>query len=427
MSKKLKYIVRGITLTLAISLIGFDIGKYFNTNKSNIVKAINKTSNDNNTLLYNENKIFSLKNQNNIPKNINDAINRLNKQAEKKLKIKNPTVIDKTEIINQGATKHDYVSMPPYYWKNPNTKTGYPYIVKDGVKNPERFLDEKFDSERAEEMISAVTTLSTAYCLTRKEEYAKKASEIIKTWFINKDTKMNPNMTYSQCIPGKNKGTGSGIINSSNFIKVIDSVYLLQNSNSWTSEDDKNLKKWFEHYINWLETSELGKLEKGKNTNHGSWYDAQVATYALYCGKDKLAKKIVKEAKEKRIDKQIESDGSMPAELRRTKSLPYTQYNLQALITLARVGDKVQINLWDYKGTKGQSLKTSIDFVNDYLLGKITWKYKNITKEENEGLMPYLALAYNHYNSNDYKKIIENYEDKLNEQQKIILFTIMNS
>ena len=425
MSKKLKYIVRGFAITLVISLVGFDVVQTFNQNKTNVVKAINKKSNDN-TLLYSEDKLIFLKNQNNTPKIIKDAIKKLGKQAEKKLKIKNPTVIDKTEILNIGATKHDYVSMPPYYWKNPNTKTGYPYIVKDGVKNPERLSSEKFDSRRAEEMVSAVTTLSTAYSLTGKEEYAKKASEIIKTWFIDKDTKMNPNMTYSQCIPGKNKGTGSGIINSSNFIKVIDSVYLLQNSKSWTSEEDKNLKKWFEHYINWLEISELGKLEREKDTNHGSWYDAQVATYALYCGKEKLAKKIVKEAREKRIDKQIEVDGRMPAELRRTKSLAYTEYNLQALITLARVGDKVGINLWDYKGAKGQSLKTSIDFVNEYLLGKTTWNYKNIIKEENEGFVPYLALAYKYYNFDDYKKTIENYEDKLNEQEKIILYSIMN-
>lgn len=425
MSRKLKYILRVITATLVISLVGFDLSKGINHKETKIVKAMDKILCDN-TLLYSKEELLSLKNLNNITKSIKNDIRKLEKQAKKKLKIKNPTVTDKIEIINIGATKQDYVSMPPYYWKNPNTKTGYPYIVKDGVKNPERLSNEKFDSKRAEEMVSAVTTLSIVYSLTGKEEYAKKASEIIKTWFINKETKMNPNMTYSQCIPGKNKGTGSGIINSSNFIKVIDCIYLLENSKNFTAQDDKNLKKWFEHYINWLETSELGKLEKEKDTNHGSWYDAQVATYALYCGKEKLAKKIVKEAREKRIDRQIKVDGEMPAELRRTKSLPYTQYNLQALIILARVGDKVGVNLWDHEGKEGQSLKKGIDFVNDYLLGKTSWNYKNITKEENEGFIPYLALAYNHYNDVNYKKIIERYEDELNEQQKIILHTIMN-
>ena len=47
------------------------------------------------------------------------------------------SVTDKT-LSPPSGNKHDYMSLAPYWWPNPNTANGLPYIRRDGVVNPER-------------------------------------------------------------------------------------------------------------------------------------------------------------------------------------------------------------------------------------------------------------------------------------------------
>ena len=62
--------------------------------------------------------------------------------------------------------------------------------------------------------------------------------------------------------------------------------------------------------------------------NHGSAYDAQVASFAIFTGQDSVAEMILDSVKLKRIEPQIMADGSQPHELKRTKALSYSSFNL---------------------------------------------------------------------------------------------------
>ncbi|WP_200791335.1 alginate lyase family protein, partial [Klebsiella variicola] len=59
----------------------------------------------------------------------------LQKKADLALKHPLFSVMDKTLVAASGD-KHDYYSFPPYWWPNPDTKDGLPYIRKDGQTNP---------------------------------------------------------------------------------------------------------------------------------------------------------------------------------------------------------------------------------------------------------------------------------------------------
>ena len=64
--------------------------------------------------------------------------------------------------IPPSQSKHDYMSIGPYYWPNPNTENGLPYIRKDGKVNPESRNNFTHILEKAH-FFSAVKTLSKAY------------------------------------------------------------------------------------------------------------------------------------------------------------------------------------------------------------------------------------------------------------------------
>ncbi len=83
------------------------------------------------------NKLFSLRADYLNGKLKNDpTIKYLKRQADKLLDMEPFSVMDKEQIPPSGD-KHDYMSMGKYWWPNPDTKDGLPYIRKDGEVNPE--------------------------------------------------------------------------------------------------------------------------------------------------------------------------------------------------------------------------------------------------------------------------------------------------
>jgi hypothetical protein len=106
----------------------------------------------------------------------------------------------------------------PYCWPNPDTPDGLPYVRHDGVVNPEYY---NFDSRTLSQMAYAVFTHSVAWFYTGHEPYAEWSLELLRTWFLDPATRINPHLEYGQAIPGRTEGRGIGIIETGNLIKVV--------------------------------------------------------------------------------------------------------------------------------------------------------------------------------------------------------------
>ena len=57
-------------------------------------------------------------------------------KADKDLRRKPLTIVNKPKAPS-AIDKHDYVSLAPYWWPDPDKPDGLPYIHKDGQTNPE--------------------------------------------------------------------------------------------------------------------------------------------------------------------------------------------------------------------------------------------------------------------------------------------------
>jgi hypothetical protein len=228
-------------------------------------------------------------------------------------------------------------------------------------------------------MVGAVEALSVAYYITQQTIYASKAQELLSVWFIDKETKMNPNMNYAQYIPGINTGRGIGIIETHDIYKILDAIILLRTSMLWKQEMDQAMVKWFDDY-------------------HGSWYDVQVSALGLFLGKKDAATKILEEVKKKRIDVQIDNDGKQPLELARTKSWRYSNYNLMALMHLALLGEHVRIDLWNYQSASGGSIHKALNYLLPFGKDPQKWQYTQIEEMKNADLFLNLHMAKQKYN-----------------------------
>ena len=287
-------------------------------------------------------------------------------EADKLLSVEPLSVMQKKRPCPNG-NNHNYTSLARYSHPDPNKSDGLPYITRDGVTNPEINL---YDRNTLGTTANRVSTLALAYYLSGDEKYAAKASELLKVWFLNPATKMNPNFEYAQMIPGQNdnKGRCYGVLDGYSFIEMLDGVALLQGSKSWTKKDNAALKKWMGQLLTWLMDSDQGKEESKQANNHSTAYDAQVAAISIFAGREDVAKKIISELPERRIFKQIEPDGMQPHEMWRTLSYGYSQYNLTHLIDLFLMGQKIGVTGSD-KATdaEGRNFYKALDCLASYL------------------------------------------------------------
>ncbi len=331
------------------------------------------------------------------------ALEELESDARKILKTQIASIVSKQATPPSGD-KRDYMSQAPYFWKNPATKDGFPYVRRDGERNPE--IKQYPDHDLLDKMTNAVEKLSLAYYFTGREEYAAKASEILQMWFLDARTKMNPNLEFAQAIPGQNTGRGIGIIETRGLTRVVDSIGLLANSKSWTKDEQAGLETWFSKYLEWLTTSKNGRDEDAAKNNHGTIYDEQVVSFALFVGKKDYARKVLETAKQKRIAAQIEPDGREPLELERTKSWDYSTMNLEGLAMLAQLGETAGVDLWNFQTADGRGIRRAIEFLYPFASGDKKWTDKQIESFKPERLFPIMRRAARQYTDEKFSQMM---------------------
>ena len=357
------------------------------------------------------------------------AYKKLIKDVDKLLTSKNPSIMDKTMLPPTG-NKHDYLSISRYWWPDPEKEDGLPWIRKDGITNPDTQTN-AVDRKRLGFMGKSVWDLSLAYYFTNNEKYAKKAISMIDTWFINPKTLMNPHLNYAQSVPGNLKKRPSGILDGRSIVMFIpDAISLLSASKHWKNDSEIKMTKWFSDYLTWLTQSELGIRGSSQQNNHGSWYKFQVASLALYLGDKALVRNMVELAQQS-LDDMLDDEGGQIHELARSRSFFYSCFNLQALINIADLGDKVGMDMWQYQSEDKKSLSLAISYLTPVINGE-KWNHNTLKGIDLSGLIPIISKASKNGNTQEYKhllvKILKDSQQKKqsNRLQEFWLLNIIN-
>lgn len=321
------------------------------------------------------------------------ALEDLRKDAQRALKLKAPSVMDKKGLAASGD-KHDYFSFGPYWWPDPSKPDGLPYLRHDGVVNTA--AREQADNSALGQLSSAVEALGLAYWFTGEEVYALKVKELVSVWFLDPATRMNPNFQHAQAIPGICTGRGIGLIEARHFVEINESLALIAGSAAWGQEAHGAMSAWLEEFYAWLDTSVNGRDEKAARNNHGTWYDLQKAHLALVLGKTEQARAILTEGLRVRLAHQIEPTGEQPLELARTKSLEYSCFNLEALFGCATLAEQVGVDWWHYQTADGRSLQAALSYLAPYADASLAWPRKDLHSGDRERIRVLLAAYLSH-------------------------------
>lgn len=286
-----------------------------------------------------------------------------------------PITIVGKKMLGPTGDPHDYVSIGPYLWPDPAKPDGLPWITRDGEVNPV-FYDT--DNPQLERLCRAVPRLAFQAEATDSRAHAERAGQFLRAWFLEPETRMNPHLRFAQKVPGRADGTPTGIIDGTSLIFLADAASRLPLNAEWTAVHLAGLKVWFAQYVDWLLTSDNGRLEGATKNNHGSWYDAQVACLAVFADRPDVARRQVEAATRARIAHQVEPDGRQPEELRRTLSLTYSTYNLLAHACTARIASGFGIDLWNWKSADGRSLRGALQWLLPFYARERPWPHPQI-------------------------------------------------
>lgn len=320
------------------------------------------------------NKVAAVKKSAATNKDIQKQIALLQKSADQILDKKIASVVEK-KFATPCGNKHEYMSLASYYWPDPSKPDGLPYIRKDGQRNPDN--DKISDHKGFDDLIKYVTTLSWAYYFTNDEKYAAKGVSLLRFWCIDTATYMLPNLNHAQIIMGTDTGRGIGIIDVHLIPNMLDGIGILETSKSMSKADAKAIHQWFDQFLVWLQTSVNGKQEFATKNNHKTYYETLVASMALFCDKQDVAKQIFANAKSL-MASQFQPDGKLPLELERTNAFSYTSFCLRAWAMLSNLAEKVNVDLWHYETKDGRSIQKGFEYIMPYALAEKKWEYQQI-------------------------------------------------
>jgi alpha-galactosidase len=274
--------------------------------------------------------------------------------------------------LSEGGP-HDFYSNGDYWWPNPNTTNGLPYVQQDGQTNPKNFVEHR---HCVTQLRDAVAALAAAYQVTGEDRYVTKSVELFRIFFLDPETRMNPSLKYAQAIPGVSPGRGIGIIDTLHLAEVPRAIEVMANSKAFSPDVLTGLKRWFGDYLGWMTNSKNGNDEANAGNNHAVAYWLQIASFAHFTGDDARLTECRRRYKEVFVPKQLARDGSFPAELRRTKPYGYSIFQLDNMATLCQLLSTPQDDLWKFELLDGRGIRKAMEFLYPYLADKSKWPRK---------------------------------------------------
>jgi hypothetical protein len=172
-----------------------------------------------------------------------------------------------------------------------------------------------------------------------------------------------------------------------------------------------------------MRESSHGRDEANAKNNHGTYYDLQIASFALFVDRAAIGRQVLEDARTKRLDAQIEADGRQPLELARTRSFSYSVMNIDGLTQLATLGERVGVDLWNYSARPGTTpaLRAALLYLAPYALGEKKWPYPQIGTWTPSALFPVLRRAAAHYRDEEFSTIVRKLPPRAPTDRAILL------
>ena len=276
---------------------------------------------------------------------------------------------------------------------------------KFGTDHPTAPRADRSDYGAATKMGNWVRDLGMAYAFTGDDRYARKAVDLLYHWAVNPSTRMEPltkNFSPHRHTDSKKKQNSIEI-----YISLPQMFYgasFVMGHPQW-AEKGRSAK---EDFLGWAKAiaQHTDSYYKGQHNNIYAWRTVLQAAAASIAGDRALMQRAFDKWKETAIG-QIDAEGKLYHELKRTNSLGYSLYALQALTLTAEIASLHGVDLYSYRDGKGGSaLRRALDYHAPYVVNPAAWPHPSVAPRSQAGPAAIYELAYSHWQDGDYMKVV---------------------
>ena len=259
----------------------------------------------------------------------------------------------------------------------------------------------------------AVPTLAAASALTREskpeaaDRYAAHALEHLRAWFVVPGTRMTPNLSLADLLPGTTTPRFQGILDGTGLAEIAQAVPFLAIFKACTPEDLAGIRHWFSQYLDWLTNAKLAGLARDQKDRHGSSWLLQAIAAARLTNNEAAISELRHRFKSVTIRAQINADGAFPHELTTLFPYRYSLFNLDMLCAVCDLLSTKFESVWDFQLQDGPGMRSAIARHYPFIEDRNSWPYKAdlMHFKELPGRRPGLLLAARAYTRPEYAEL----------------------
>ena len=262
------------------------------------------------------------------------------------------SVLDKRSIAPSGDPK-DFICPPRYVKARDGTILDATAIEGDDSKDLVGF----------HRFLRHSSILAYGGLVLGKPDYSLRALEYLKVWMVDDTTRMNPHLNYAQYAGKDARPRPTGLVVARDLWLLPQTIDLLRASGVLASTDEVKINWWCKQMLRGLAKSEQFQSALSYQNNISTWAAVIVTSLSLHSGELVSAMPMIRHAIVK-FTEQVGHLNMQHYELKRSRPLHYSLFNLAGWCALSNILKRVGIDLLQYRGQSGESLQGAIRFLS---------------------------------------------------------------
>lgn len=353
---------------------------------------------------------------------LNKLVQQLIKTADKEIKNKAKYSVMSKTLSPRSGDFHDYFSpwgatLAHRDLEMASTDPAEVLKAKVILKRRELRATLRIDYLRLSNCFRNLTVLALAGFFTGEWKYSRKSADQVRMWFINPNTRMNPNINFARCdsIAGHSYGSSSGLNEVADLPFVLDAFRLLHRAKALSDDDMSGLWKWMRKYTGFLNKGLPARRAYFSSSRLGPLFDLHSASVGTFLGDFPMILRHTSLARGRMFShfggvnifghllKPIAGDDIMIAS--NNRSMHDATEELLIWATLSLVSERVGINMWRFTsrtrenrdGSKDPMLKLAVKAALPYFARKSRWDFNDNSDKEPERWLYLYYLTRNKY------------------------------
>jgi hypothetical protein len=311
---------------------------------------------------------------------------------------------DLLSVTFQGLSSHDYHTGEAYDWSN-NMPSPCWRTYCDGDVNP---LADRGDYRAAMLVGRTVRDLAIAYVLSGNVDYAGKATELLRAWAVDPETRMTPAYATPQSL----------IEISITMPALLFGADLVFDYPLWDPSEK-------EAFLGWADSLTADALTWSRDNNFENWRLVMISTGAALLEQQPRLDYAFQRWRGL-LPSQVGASGQMLQELNRTASLGYSTYAMNAMAQTAEIARHQGVDLYSFVTPDGRGLELVFDYHAPFIEDPSRWPHEQTSpyRGDNAAIM---ELAFSFRQKPEYMAAISAWGRPMNEIRTLGLTTLTHA